>query len=96
MGRIRSPTLNQAARAAAKAESREADRARLESGQVTRAALSAENDWFRGIDVRSFEIEAVGAVRISGREAVAGESAAGDELSKSSQNAAEPGRGSDT
>ncbi len=52
--------LDQAKRQTEKQAARDRDHERLVAGEVTREQLAAENDWFAGLDVRGFEILAVG------------------------------------
>ncbi|WP_375276019.1 hypothetical protein [Methylorubrum thiocyanatum] len=52
--------LDQDARICQKQESRDRDAARLHSGEIDRASLQRENDFFAGLPIEEFRIVSVG------------------------------------
>ena len=59
--------LDQKERARQKQASRDRDRERLARGEVSRAELQRENDFFAPLDISSFEIVAIGGRPIGRR-----------------------------
>lgn len=51
-------------RADQKQEARDLDRERLEHGEISRADLRRENDFFAGVDFSGFRIVAVGSASV--------------------------------
>lgn len=57
-------------RARAKQESRDSDRRRLESGEVSRLELTRKNSFFASLDMKAFRLGSIGRRRVGVRAGV--------------------------